>query len=39
MKWDSAKKLLCKSAPPLLLEFLKGVLKAVGFLLGTYLLR
>ena len=38
MNRDSAKKLLRK-ASPLLLEFLKGVVKAVGFLLVTHFLR
>ncbi len=39
MNRDSAKKLLRKVGSPLLLEFLKGVVKAVGFFLATHLLR
>ena len=39
MKRDRAKELLRKSAPPLLLDFLEGVPKAVGFLLTIHLLR
>ncbi len=39
MNRDRANKLLRKVAPPLLLEFLKGVLKAIGFVLATHLLR
>jgi hypothetical protein len=39
MKKDSAKKLLQVLGKPLLLEFLKGVVKAAGFFLIAHLLR
>ena len=38
MTKDSAKKLL-QAVPPLALEFLKGVVKAVGYYLTNHLLR
>jgi len=39
MKWDSAKKLVRDVGLPLSLEFLKGVVKAIGYFLTIHLLN